>query len=94
MIHIGPIRKIWRGRRLLIFAFVDDDSSLKSQFVVLVRGRVTGKIGISIGKGYDAKKDCYPRLIVGIKSWIWGDRDGAPRVICGIGRWEGVNYDF
>lgn len=32
MIHIGAIRKIFRGWRILICAWVDDNSPLKSQF--------------------------------------------------------------
>ena len=31
-IHIGRIRKIFRNWRILICAWVDDNSSLKSQF--------------------------------------------------------------
>jgi hypothetical protein len=38
MIHIGAIRKIFRGWRILICAWVDDNSPLKSQFFMLFRG--------------------------------------------------------
>ena len=49
MIHIGAIRKIFRGWRILICAWVDGDS---------------GKEYIRIGKGYDPKTDTYPRMVV------------------------------
>ena len=52
MIHIGAIRKIFRGWRILICAWVDDNSPLKSQFFMLFRGD-NGKEYIKIGKGYD-----------------------------------------
>ena len=52
MIHIGAIRKIFRGWRILICAWVDDNSPLKSQFFMLFRGD-NGKEYIRIGKGYD-----------------------------------------
>lgn len=51
MIHIGAIRKIFRGWRILICAWVDDNSPLKSQFFMLFRGD-NGKEYIRIGKGY------------------------------------------
>lgn len=54
MIHIGAIRKIFRGWRILICAWVDDNSPLKSQFFMLFRGD-NGKEYIRIGKGYDPK---------------------------------------
>lgn len=92
MIRIGPIRKMWRGKRLLLIAFVDDDSSLKSQFTILVKGIETKKLGIVIGKGYNAKTKRYPRLVVGQRSLFWGYRDGAHITICGIGHWEEVDY--
>lgn len=60
MIHIGAIRKIFRGWRILICAWVDDNSPLKSQFFMLFRGD-NGKEYIKIGKGYDPKTDTYPR---------------------------------
>ena len=56
MIHIGAIRKIFRGWRILICAWVDDNSPLKSQFFMLFRGD-NGKEYIRIGKGYDPKTD-------------------------------------
>ena len=58
MIHIGAIRKIFRGWRILICAWVDDNSPLKSQFFMLFRGD-NGKEYIRIGKGYDPKTDTY-----------------------------------
>ena len=63
MIHIGAIRKIFRGWRILICAWVDDNSPLKSQFFMLFRGD-NGKEYIRIGKGYDPKTDTYPRMVV------------------------------
>lgn len=63
MIHIGAIRKIFRGWRILICAWVDDNSPLKSQFFMLFRGD-NGKEYIRIGKGYDLKTDTYPRMVV------------------------------
>ena len=63
MIHIGAIRKIFRGWRILICAWVDDNSPLKSQFFMLFRGD-NGKEYIKIGKGYDPKTDTYPRMVV------------------------------
>lgn len=63
MIHIGAIKKIFRGWRLLICAWVDDNSPLKSQFFALFRGE-NGKNYIKIGKGYDPKTDTYPRMVV------------------------------
>ena len=62
MIHIGAIRKIFRGWRILICAWVDDNSPLKSQFFMLFRGD-NGKEYIRIGKGYDPKTDTYPRMV-------------------------------
>lgn len=43
MIHIGAIRKIFRGWRILICAWVDDNSPLKSQFFMLFRGDLERK---------------------------------------------------
>ena len=63
MIHIGASRKIFRGWRILICAWVDDNSPLKSQFFMLFRGD-NGKEYIKIGKGYDPKTDTYPRMVV------------------------------
>ena len=63
MIHIGAIRKIFRGWRILICAWVDDNSPLKSQFFMLFRGD-NWKEYIRIGKGYDPKTDTYPRMVV------------------------------
>jgi len=63
MIHIGAIRKIFRGWRLLICAWVDDNSPLKSQFFATYLGD-NGKKYVKIGKGYDPKTDTYPRMIV------------------------------
>ena len=37
-VHIGPIKKIFRDWRILICAWVDDNSPLKSQFFMLFRG--------------------------------------------------------
>lgn len=63
MIHIGPIRKIFRRWRVLICAWVDDNSPLKSQYGLLFRGE-NGKTYIKIGKGYDDETDTYPRMVV------------------------------
>lgn len=68
MIHIGAIRKIFRGWRLLICAWVDDNSPLKSQFFALFRGE-NGKDYIKIGKGYDATKEDCPRVTLAVAKW-------------------------
>lgn len=65
-IHIGPIRKIFRNWRILICAWVDDNSSLKSQFFAFFIGD-DGKEYVKIGKGHDSKTDTYPRMA--IKKW-------------------------
>lgn len=63
IIHIGPIKKIFCNWRILICAWVDDNSSLKSQFFMLFRSN-NGKEYIKIGKGYDLNTDTYPRMVV------------------------------
>ena len=84
MIHIGAIKKRFRNWRVLICAYVDDNSPLKSQYFALFRGE-NGKDYIKIGKGYDPKTDTYPRMAVAkwsiisyigkyphlIKSFVW-----------------------
>lgn len=76
-IHIGPIRKIFRNWRILICAWVDDNSPLKSQFFALFVGN-NGKEYIKIGKGYDEDTDTYPRMA--IKKWsIYGYVDPRRR---------------
>ena len=57
MIHIGAIRKIFRGWRILICAWVDDNSPLKSQFFMLFRSD-NGKEYIKIGKSEGARVAC------------------------------------
>ena len=63
MIHIGPIKKIFRSWRILICAWVDDNSPLKSQYFMLFRGE-KGKEYVKIGKGFDDQTDTYPRMVV------------------------------
>ncbi len=63
MIHIGPIKKIFRSWRILICVWVDDNSPLKSQFFMSFRGD-NRKEYVKIGKGYDPKTDSYPRMVV------------------------------
>lgn len=63
LLHIGPIKKVFRDWRILIFAWVDDNSPLKSQFFGLFKGN-DGQNYIKIGKWYDVKTDTYPRMIV------------------------------
>lgn len=63
LLHIGPIRTLFRDWRILICAWVDDNSPLKSQFFGAFKGD-DGKEYIKIGKGYDAKTDTYPRMAV------------------------------
>ena len=70
MIHIGAIRKIFRGWRILICAWVDDNSPLKSQFFMLFRGD-NGKEYIRIGKGYDPKIIRYVGERHWEKSFVW-----------------------
>lgn len=63
MIHIGAIKKRFRDWRVLICAYVDDISPLKSQFFALFQSE-NGKEYIKIGKGYDPITDTYPRMVV------------------------------
>lgn len=76
MIVLGPIRRLWPGRRLLLCAWVDDDSPLKSQCP-----RQTAQ-GVVIGKGYRAQDDSYPRLHV--RGWLRG-----ATCVVGVGGWAG-----
>lgn len=90
MIRIGAIKKMWKGWRLLIFAYVSDNSPLKSSYLWLEKC-VDGKEYIRIGKGvlHDEERD-YPVLRLYVKKWgfaryLFG---GKSVVIFGIGKWD------
>lgn len=64
MIKIGPIRNIFRGWRILICAWADDNCSyMKSQFFALFRAK-NGKEYIKIGKYLSPDDRPFPRLVI------------------------------
>lgn len=82
MIKIGSIKKMWKGWRLLLFAYVDDNSPLKSQYF-LTEKCVDGKSYIKIGKG----GDLHLRLYVPTWSILKYVKDKS-MVIFGFGKWD------
>ena len=66
MIKVGAIRKLWKGWRLLVFAFVDDNSCLKSRFI-LKEKCMDGKKYLIVGKGVRADGQVV-KLCVSLKS--------------------------
>lgn len=89
MIKVGAIRKIWKGWRLLLFAFVDDNSSLKSRFIQKEKC-IDGKEYLIIGKGVRADEQIV-KLCVLLKSTC-SHYNNKSMVWIGIGKWDIVVY--
>lgn len=95
MVKIGAIKKLFKGWRILICAYVSDNSPLKSQYFTLCNSITTGKKYIKMGKGYDPKTDTYPRLVVfkwSLISYIGKSYYRKSFVWFGIGRFMNVNW--
>lgn len=63
LLHIGPIRTLFRDWRILICAWVDDNSPLKSQFFGAFKGD-DGTEYIKIGIGFDRNTQTAPRMAI------------------------------
>lgn len=90
MIKVGAIRKIWKGWRLLLFAFVDDNSSLKSRFI-LKEKCMDGKQYLTVGKGV-RKDDEVVKLCVCTNS-VCSHYKNKSMVWIGIGKWDIISYN-
>lgn len=86
MIEFGKIKEIWVGKRILICAYVDDNSNLKSQFFGLFQPDKSNIDMLKIGKGYDNKTNSHLRLAI-YKWSIYGYINEKSFVWFGIGFW-------
>lgn len=90
MIRIGAIKKMWKGWRILLFAYVSDNSPLKSQYFILETCK-DKKDYIKIGKGvlHDEQRD-YPVLRLYVPKWSICKYmfSGKSVVVFGIGKWD------
>ena len=74
VIKIGVIKNIFRRKKLILFSYVSDNSSLKSQFFSLFKTN-DGIEMIKAGKGYDVNTNTYPRFFItkwSIRSYFLG----------------------
>ena len=90
MIRIGAIKKMWKGWRILLFAYVSNNSPLKSQYFMIETCK-DKKEYIKVGKGvlHDKKRD-FSVLKLYVQKWsickyMFG---GESVVIFGIGKWD------
>lgn len=81
---------MWKGWRILLFAYVSDNSPLKSQYFILETCK-DKKDYIKIGKGvlHDEQRD-YPVLRLYVPKWsvcryMFGEKSV---VVSGIGKWD------
>ena len=80
-IKIGPIKKVFSGKKLLLFSWVSDNSPLKSQFFCLFKtadSKGNNLYLIKIGKGWKNDKSIklgiYKRSLYSYirnKSFVW-----------------------
>lgn len=84
MIQIGAIKKMWKGWRILFFAYVSDNSPLKSQYFICETCQ-DGNEYVKVGKG--VKNDVFLKLYV--PKWCilrYIREEGV--VVFGIGKWD------
>jgi hypothetical protein len=99
MIHVGAIKKVFKGTKLLICAWVSDNSPLKSQYFCKMWDK-NNIPHIKIGKGYIGENgDCYI-LGVSTKSILSYIRIKHPNymqtisfVLFGVGKFRPLDID-
>ena len=90
MIQIGAIKRMWKGWRILFFAYVSNNSPLKSQYFMLETCQ-DGNEYVKVGKGIlNNEQRNYPVLKLYVHKWsicryMFG---GESVVVLGIGKWD------